>query len=805
MSGNNGTVSIDNNSLVLLGNGTVGVSLPYLNTALALPNVQAPPLAPPSLTNVPSFTWDDNAKILYTWSPGSGVWFIVGAILSGGFPSGNGPGQFIVTTGIEGVGAVISGNSPNGPVVLNANGTATGLQLSSDPAVPLGAATKQYVDNSAQNATAIQFIANKAQVNLLTLTALAANTYANGTAGVGATLTGNANGVLTIDGVAVTVGMRLGIFGEGPNTNNGIYSCTTAGTSSVPYVLTRTTDANTPTLLGLASTQVQQGTQFTGWGFLVSQTSSNIIIGTSPITAIVQPLSVASLAASVANAIKLAAFFGFTLTTLSGYVIAFTDASSPAKLLFGIKNTGEVVIGSIADVAGAIVGLGNAVVLDTTRPLGKYYFPFLDGSTPARDFAGFRRTDLHFESLGIDVTGAVQNLSPLLNIYATMAILAIGDSLTYGFDSSSPYPAQLQALTGRQVTNLGISGQFALQIAGRFGRGVGVTLSNNQMIVGSNTVTALDGHALVSMQSSPSASGQFLSSQANTAGATFKQAGTLEGVHGVMKNVTAAITGVDNYTFTPDTTGEFSAPVNCPANSLFYADTEFSTYAGETVFIWVGENDFDYLAPSVAQANVLSALSQMVALIPYPHKYFILSIPNLLNSFATNPSSVLGPNGITAAALYAAVIAGNQAIKLAYPRNYLPIREALVNGYNPTNPADVWCFQNDVPAFSLRPQVTGTFTADCPAGATTASLSASVSLETPILVTVGGVTEAILVGTGGVSPTGMTRGIGTGTQIAVTIPSGTVFTFCSDIIHISNLGDAIVANIGSNALTTKGF
>lgn len=70
--------------------------------------------------------------------------------------------------------------------------------------------------------------------------ALAANTYANGTAGVGATLTGNANGAFaTIDGVAAALNNIYLVAGEAAALGNGLYKLTTLGTGGTPYVLTR--------------------------------------------------------------------------------------------------------------------------------------------------------------------------------------------------------------------------------------------------------------------------------------------------------------------------------------------------------------------------------------------------------------------------------------------------------------------------------------------------------------------------------------------------------------------------------------
>lgn len=64
-----------------------------------------------------------------------------------------------------------------------------------DPTGPQDVASKNYVDSVASGLDA------KASVRVATTAALAANTYANGTAGVGATLTANSNGVIAaIDG-----------------------------------------------------------------------------------------------------------------------------------------------------------------------------------------------------------------------------------------------------------------------------------------------------------------------------------------------------------------------------------------------------------------------------------------------------------------------------------------------------------------------------------------------------------------------------------------------------------------------------
>lgn len=78
-----------------------------------------------------------------------------------------------------------------------------------------------------------------------TTAVLPANTYNNGSSGVGATLTANANGVLTVDGYAVALNDIVIVKNEAAPANNGIYICTTAGAVGAAYVLTRTTWFNT--------------------------------------------------------------------------------------------------------------------------------------------------------------------------------------------------------------------------------------------------------------------------------------------------------------------------------------------------------------------------------------------------------------------------------------------------------------------------------------------------------------------------------------------------------------------------------
>ena len=109
-------------------------------------------------------------------------------------------------------------------------------------------------------------------------------TYANGTSGVGATLTNaGTQAVFALDGVTPTVGQRILVKDQTTTLQNGIYSLTNAGSASTNWVLTRTTDYDSPYLINPGDTLViAAGTinGITSW----TQTATMTAVGTSPIT-----------------------------------------------------------------------------------------------------------------------------------------------------------------------------------------------------------------------------------------------------------------------------------------------------------------------------------------------------------------------------------------------------------------------------------------------------------------------------------------------------------------------------------------
>jgi len=121
--------------------------------------------------------------------------------------------------------------------------------------------------------------------NFATTTALPSNTYYNGLGnnGVGATLTANSNGALTVDGNSVSAGQRILVWNEATPANNGIYTVTNAGGPSAEYILTRAADFNiSATIQTGATTYIQSGTTYANTNFQMT-TAGSITVGTTNI------------------------------------------------------------------------------------------------------------------------------------------------------------------------------------------------------------------------------------------------------------------------------------------------------------------------------------------------------------------------------------------------------------------------------------------------------------------------------------------------------------------------------------------
>ena len=147
-----------------------------------------------------------------------------------------------------------------------------------EPTQASDAATKNYVDAVKTGLDV------KDSVRVATTAALTV-TYANGTSGVGATLTNaGTQAALTLDSIVMVVGDRVLVKDQGTGLQNGIYTVTNVGSASTNWVLTRATDFDsTAEVTGGAFTFVEEGTVNADNGFVCTNNGS-ITIGTTAIT-----------------------------------------------------------------------------------------------------------------------------------------------------------------------------------------------------------------------------------------------------------------------------------------------------------------------------------------------------------------------------------------------------------------------------------------------------------------------------------------------------------------------------------------
>lgn len=158
-----------------------------------------------------------------------------------------------------------------------AGGTMTGnLILNANPTLPLQAATKQYVDAISSGFTF------KSPAYAGSTTNLNA-TYNNGAGGVGATLTNAGVQVaFAIDGVSPPINSRILVKDQTAPAENGIYDLTTVGTGASNWVLTRSTDFDTPaTMVPGSFIIVNNGTVNANSAWI--ETATIVVVGTDPV------------------------------------------------------------------------------------------------------------------------------------------------------------------------------------------------------------------------------------------------------------------------------------------------------------------------------------------------------------------------------------------------------------------------------------------------------------------------------------------------------------------------------------------
>jgi hypothetical protein len=221
---------------------------------------------------------------------------------------------------------------------------------------------KQYADAIASG---IHF---HEAVSLATTAALPANTYNNGTSGVGATLTATANGALSVDSTLTVVTERILVKNEVAGANNGVYVVTQVGSAGTPYILTRATDFDS---VGTGVDQIDEGDFFlvtngvanlnTAW---VQQTAPPITIGT---TALVFQQFSAPITYTAGTGLSESPSYTFNIANTG--VTAATYGSASQVPVFAVNAQGQlttVTNTAISISAAAVSGLAPSATIDTT-------------------------------------------------------------------------------------------------------------------------------------------------------------------------------------------------------------------------------------------------------------------------------------------------------------------------------------------------------------------------------------------------------------------------------------------------------
>ena len=232
-------------------------------------------------------------------------------------------------------------------VPINAIALTTGT-ISTTPSNATDIANKDYVDSVAQG---LNF---HAACNYASVAAYTA-TYYNGPAnnGVGATLTNSgANAAFSIDGVTMTsgnIGNRMLIKNMANSAYNGVYTLTTVGDGTTPWVLTRATDYDTS---GSGTNEIDAGDFFlvlsgntqanTSW---VQQTLLPIIIGT---TGIVFTQFGAPIAYTAGTGLSLA---GTVFSIANTAVTANSYGSASSVPTFTVNAQGQLTAASNTNIA----------------------------------------------------------------------------------------------------------------------------------------------------------------------------------------------------------------------------------------------------------------------------------------------------------------------------------------------------------------------------------------------------------------------------------------------------------------------
>jgi hypothetical protein len=309
--------------------------------------------------------------------------------------------------------ALLGGATFSGTVLLNGTQTAANA-----------AATVAYVNSVATGLTIIGAVFAATTANLTAV-------YNNGSSGVGATLTNSGTQVaFSTDGVSPSVNARILVKNQSTAADNGVYSLTTVGSGSTNWVLTRTTDYNSPAQIqpgDLVIVQNRTTLSLTSW----LQTATVNTVGTDPINFTQFSVSPASLGQAAFKAVtnnSLPSVASVSGSFTVGHILVaadiagtISDGGATSQFLKVANNLSDV-----ASVATALVNLG----LGTPTGTGNVVL----GTTPTISQPKINTSLLDINGNGMIVFAPVASAVD----FFTISNAATGGTISFGAIGSDP-------------------------------------------------------------------------------------------------------------------------------------------------------------------------------------------------------------------------------------------------------------------------------------------------------------------------------------------------------------------------------
>jgi hypothetical protein len=323
----------------------------------------------------------------------------------------------------------------------------TSVTVTQNPVAALDLATKQYVDTLVSSG--ITFHA-PVKYEVPNTTGNLNATYNNGVSGVGATLT-NAGTLVafTPDGTVASVADRILIYNQTNQAQNGVYVVTTVGSGSVPWVLTRASDADTYALK--SPNGLGEGDAFfitsgaTGAGeTYVCNTVGVITFGTTAITFV-----------QISSAQIYSAGTGLTLTgtqfSISNTAVSAGAYGSATQVgTFTVNAQGQLTLAgntTITPAVGSITGLGTGVATALAVNVGSAGAIVVNGGALGTPSSG-TVTNLT-GTASININGTVGATTPATGAFTTISATGVITSTV----ATGTAPFTVASTT--TVTNLG--------------------------------------------------------------------------------------------------------------------------------------------------------------------------------------------------------------------------------------------------------------------------------------------------------------------------------------------------------------